>query len=132
VFDGFSYPVNIYTMGMAQLQQIQLLLLAPSDDAITFWSGEGRNKKHPACLTILTMTDKHPVFAPPVSVIHNVLSWNFITSLNTFIFFPSAILLRHYMNNKPHICRPTSFLSLKEDVYSIVILFCNWGYPLLE
>jgi hypothetical protein len=72
------------------------------------------------------MTDKRPVFDTPVSAIHIVLSRNFIMYLNTLIFFPSAISLlkRQYTSNKPHICKPTLFPSLK-DLYATVILFCN-------
>jgi hypothetical protein len=51
------------------------------------------DKQYPACLTILTMMDRHLVFDTPVTVIHSVLSRHFATSLDALIFFPSAILL---------------------------------------
>ena len=86
---------------------------------------ESMQKQYPACLTILTMTDRHLVFDTPGSVIHSVLSQHFVTSLDVLIFFPSAILLLqcYCMSMKPHTC--TLFLPLQEDTYPTVILFCN-------
>jgi hypothetical protein len=62
------------------------------------------NKKYPACLTILTMMDRHLAFDTPVTVIHSVLSRCFVTSLDALIFFPSAILLpqHYYTSTKLH------------------------------